>query len=316
MRRAARIAAGVLIALAVLVGGAIAWAWAPDKPLAALQPRWAPPPSTFLDVKGQQVHLRDIGPRDDPVPIVLLHGTSASLHTWEGWAASLSHDKRVISVDLPGFGLTGPNASGDYTMTSYVRFVLDTMDALKVQRATLAGNSMGGNIAWEVALAAPQRIDRLILVDAGGYPPTATSIPLGFRLARMPVVRSMLPNLLARGMIEASVRNVYGDPSRVTAELVDRYQDLTLREGNRRALVQRFEQSDWGVHSARIATLTLPTLVLWGGRDRLIPPEHARRFAHDIAGSRVVMFDELGHVPQEEDPARTVIPVRAFLGLP
>jgi pimeloyl-ACP methyl ester carboxylesterase len=316
MRRAARIAAGALIALAVLVGGTIAWAWAPDKPLAALQPRWAPPPSTFLDVKGQQVHLRDIGPRDDPVPIVLLHGTSASLHTWEGWAASLSRDKRVISVDLPGFGLTGPNASGDYTMASYVRFVLDTMDALKVPRASLAGNSMGGNIAWEVALAAPQRIDRLILVDAGGYPPSATSIPLGFRLARMPVVRSMLPNLLARGMIEASVRNVYGDPSRVTPELVDRYQDLTLREGNRRALVQRFEQSDWGVHSARIATLTLPTLVLWGGRDRLIPPEHAQRFVHDIAGSRLIVFDELGHVPQEYYPARTVIPVRAFLGLP
>ena len=117
-------------------------------------------------------------------------------------------------------------------------------------------------------------------------------------------------------MIEASVRNVYGDPSRVTPELVDRYQDLTLREGNRRALVQRFEQSDWGVHSARIATLTLPTLVLWGGRDRLIPPEHAQRFVHDIAGSRLIVFDELGHVPQEEDPARTVIPVRAFLGLP
>jgi len=316
MRRGWRIALGTLVAVGALVGAALASAWAPDRAVDSLQPRWAPPPSRFVSVDGLAVHVRDVGPREDPLPIVLLHGTSASLHTWEGWAAALSHDRRVISMDLPGFGLTGPNAAGDYHMASYVRFVLDTLDTLKVQRFVIAGNSLGGNIAWETALAAPARVDKLILVDAAGYPPTATSVPLGFRLARTPVVNRLLPHLLLRSMIDASVRNVYGDPSRVTPELVDRYEQMTLRAGNRRALVQRFEQSDFGAGAQRIASLKLPTLVLWGGRDRLIPPEHARRFVHDIAGSTLVVFDDLGHVPQEEAPARSVAAAQHFLGLP
>ncbi|HJV60214.1 MAG TPA: alpha/beta fold hydrolase [Albitalea sp.] len=316
MRRATRVAAFVLAAVLAIALAALASAWAPDRPVSALQARWAPPPSAFVDVKGLAVHVRDVGPRDDPLPIVLLHGTSASLHTWEGWAASLARDRRVISMDLPGFGLTGPNTTGDYRMAAYVRFVLDTLDVLNVRRFIVAGNSLGGNVAWETALAAPERVARLILVDAGGYPPTSTSVPLGFRLARTPVLNRMVSRLLPRRMIEASLRNVYGDPSRVTPELVDRYEELTLRAGNRRAVVQRFEQSDFGAGAARIASLKLPTLILWGGRDRLIPPEHGQRFARDIAGSTLVVFDTLGHVPQEEDPARTVAPVRRFVGLP
>ena len=119
---------------------------------------------------------------------------------------------------------------------------------------------------------------------------------------------------LPRRVIESSVRNVYGDPDKVTADLVDRYYELTLREGNRRALGERFKQSAGAAdESGRIAELKMPALILWGGRDRLIVPEDAERFHHDIAGSRVVMFDDLGHVPQEEDPAKTVAAVKAFI---
>jgi pimeloyl-ACP methyl ester carboxylesterase len=141
---------------------------APDWPVEALVARWAPPPSDFIDVEGQLVHLRDVGPRDDPEPLVLIHGTSASLHTWEGWVKALSARHRVISFDLPGFGLTGPNASGDYRGDSYARFVLDLMDQLKVQRMAVAGNSLGGEVAWRTALMAPRRVTKLILVDAAG----------------------------------------------------------------------------------------------------------------------------------------------------
>jgi pimeloyl-ACP methyl ester carboxylesterase len=123
-------------------------------------------------------------------------------------------------------------------------------------------------------------------------------------------MRSTLP----RGVIESSLRTVYGDPAKVTPELVDLYVDMTLREGNRQALFQRFEQADFGGHASRIATLKLPTLILWGGRDRLIPPDDAEHFHRDIAGSRLVVFDDLGHVPQEEDPARSVAVLDDFLG--
>jgi pimeloyl-ACP methyl ester carboxylesterase len=286
---------------------------APDWPVQALVARWAPPPSDFIDVKGQLVHLRDVGPRDDPEPLVLIHGTSASLHTWEGWVKALSARHRVISFDLPGFGLTGPNASGDYRGDSYARFVLDLMDQLKVQRMAVAGNSLGGEVAWRTALMAPQRVTKLILVDAAGPDFRSDSVPIGFLAARVPVLNRVFDWVLPRPMVVASVRNVYGDPSRVNDALVDRYYELALREGNRRALVQRLQQNQRGQDAERIRELTLPTLILWGGRDRLVPLSVGRQFEQDIAGSELVVFDELGHVPHEEDPARTVVPVQAFL---
>jgi pimeloyl-ACP methyl ester carboxylesterase len=266
-----------------------------------------------VDLDGQLVHLRDEGPRDDPLPIVLVHGTSASLHTWEGWASALRTRHRVISFDLPGFGLTGPSASGDYRGDTYARFVLRLVDELKVQRFVLAGNSLGGEVAWRTAAMAPQRVARLVLVDAGGYDFKPEHLPIGFWLARLPGVNRLVDVLTPRTLVERSVESVYGDPGKVTSELVDRYYELTLREGNRHALVQRFQQLDHGADSARIATLRMPTLILWGGRDHLVPVDSALRFHRDIPGSRLVIFDDLGHVPQEEDPRRTVSALEQFL---
>ncbi|MBE7416873.1 MAG: alpha/beta fold hydrolase [Ideonella sp.] len=311
-------AIGLLLMVSAL---ALALSRAPDRSVESLVARWAPPPSQFIDLHGQLVHLRDEGPRDDALPLVLLHGTAASLHTWEGWAAVLRAQHRVISFDLPGFGLTGPFA-GRYASWSYrgddlARFVIELLDTLKVQRFAIGGNSLGGEVAWRVAALAPDRVQRLVLVDAAGYALQPESVPLGFRLAQVPLANRLVEWLLPRGLVEDSVRNVYGNPARVTPALVDRYFELQLREGNRHALVQRFQAQALDQQSvddaiARIRALKLPTLILWGGRDRLIPPQFAQRFAHDIAGSRRVVFDALGHVPQEEDPAATTAALQAF----
>lgn len=303
----------LLVLLATLVLG-LMLAWAPDRPVQELAQQWAPPPSAFVDVKGLKVHVRDEGPRTDPVPVALIHGTSASLHTWEGWADALKQQRRVITMDLPGFGLTGPNPQNDYRDETYAQFMRDLMDTLGVQRFVIGGNSLGGDIAWQVAEKAPQRVEKLILVDAAGYPMQPQSMPIAFTIARTPVINKMMEVTLPRAMVESSVRNVYGDPSRVTPALVDRYEALTLREGNRKALVRRFVQSDFeGARSSRIKNIKQPTLILWGGRDLLIPLENAYLFERDIAGSQLTVFDDLGHVPQEEDPARTVAAVQAFL---
>lgn len=301
------------LTFALLATGWVASAWEPDRPVDALKARWAPPPSTFLALNGMDVHLRDEGPRDDPMPIVLLHGTSASLHTWDGWSAALSKHRRVIRFDLPGFGLTGPSPTGDYTIGAYSRFVLAVLDALSVKRCVLAGNSLGGEIAWATAVAAPERVSALILVDAAGHRLESVSVPIGFRAARTPVLNKLFLKLLPRRIVTSSVRNVYGDPSKVTDALVDRYFELTLREGNRASLPQRFEQAVSGANEADVKKVTAPTLILWGGRDRLIPPAHAALFAAEIAGSTLVTFPELGHVPQEEDAPATVAAVERFL---
>lgn len=305
---------GVLLMFSAL---AVPLIRAPDRAVETLVARWAPPPSDFVEVKGQLVHLRDEGPRDDPAPLVLIHGTSSSLHTWEGWVAALKSQRRVITFDLPGFGLTGPFA-GQYTPDDYrgdtlARFVIDLLDHLRLQQVVLGGNSLGGEVAWRVASLAPTRVQRLILVDASGYDFVPENMPLGFRLARLPVISRLSEHFLPRGLVEASVRSVYGDPRKVNAALVERYEEMTLREGNRRALRLRMQQLEMGEHAARIVQLKLPTLVIWGAKDQLIPPAYAERFARDIAGSRLVVFPELGHVPMEEDPVRTADLVRGFL---
>ncbi len=304
------------LVLAVLLLLALASVWAPDKPVSALTTRWAPSPSRFLGVNGMQVHVRDEGPRVDSVPIVLIHGTSASLHTWDGWAASLRGSHRVIRFDLPGFGLTGPSPDNDYSLAAYTRITLQILDSLGVSRFAIAGNSLGGEVAWHVAAATPDRVSALILVDAAGYPIVSANVPIGFRLARTPGLAWLFTRILPRGVVASSVRSVYGDPSRVTDSLVTRYYELTLREGNRASLPLRFAQAGNSADSSRIATIRVPTLIMWGGRDGLIPPDHAGRFARDIAGSRLVLFPELGHVPHEEDAAKTVAAARTFLECP
>ena len=313
MRRVIRVLLGVLLVLGLSVAGFIGLNWAPDRPVEELQARWAPAPSQFIELMGMQVHLRDEGPRDDAEPLLLLHGTSASLHTWEGWVTDLKRTRRVISVDLPGFGLTGPFPDGDYRIAHYTAFLDALLDRLQVPPVVVAGNSFGGQLAWELAVARPARVSRLILVDAAGYPRQSSSVPIGFRLAQVPALAPLMARLLPRRMIESSVQNVYGDPTRVTDELVERYYQLTLRAGNRQALVQRFQQAPAGDGQALIRQVRQPTLILWGGRDGLIAPANAERFKADIAGSRLVIFEQLGHVPQEEDPALTLPVVQGFL---
>jgi pimeloyl-ACP methyl ester carboxylesterase len=316
MNKVLKVVASIASGLVLLAVILVAASWAPDKPVASLTAQYAPPPSQFVEVEGMQVHVRDEGPRNDPEPIVLLHGTSASLHTWEGWATALKGQRRVIRFDLPGFGLTGPFPDNDYSMQHYVKFTLELLGKLDAPRVVLAGNSFGGQVAWETAATAPAHVAKLVLVDAGGYPLNSTSVPIGFRIARTPGLNKVMEFTLPRHMIEASVRNVYGDPSKVTPELVSRYYDLTLRAGNRHALAERFKQAPSGTDVEQIKTLHMPTLILWGKKDNLIPLASADRFHADIADSQEVVLDGLGHVPHEEDPAASVLVLKRFLGMP
>jgi pimeloyl-ACP methyl ester carboxylesterase len=320
MRRFMLIVCGILALLATLTGAYVAMTWAPEQTVDDLRARWAPAPSTFLNVAGMNVHVRDEGLRNDPSPIVLLHGTASSLHTWDGWAMALRSERRVIRLDLPGFGLTGPTPNRTYNVDEDVRVVLAVLDHLGIKRCVMGGNSLGGSIAWRIALAYPSRVEKLILVDSGGYPTRPASMPIAFYLAHMPVFDWMVRNTLPRFIIAQGLRSVYGDPDKVTPDLVERFWEITRREGNRRAMIDRGRQRrpaslDQPSLGHRIAELSQPTLILWGGRDRLIPADIAERFHRDIPGSKMVVFPGLGHVPQEEDPAQTMAAVGDFLGL-
>jgi pimeloyl-ACP methyl ester carboxylesterase len=280
-----------------------------DIPLETLKARWADDWSRFVDVDGMKVHLKDEGTGQ---LILLLHGTSSSLHTWDGWAESLRQNYRVLRADLPAFGLTGPSPSRDYSLAAYVRFVDALLDRQGGAPAVIAGNSLGGAIAWEYAVAHPARVRALILVDAGGYPFEGSAPPIAFRIARWPIIPSLLVQMDPRRLVEDGARRSYGDPSRLRPEVLERYIELTLRPGNRPAFLDRMRAPRVD-DSARIRDVRAPTLVLWGARDRVIPVEDAFRFARDIPGAGVKIYDDLGHVPMEEDSARTVADVERWL---
>lgn len=292
----------------------VVWAtWEPDRQLGKLVARWAPAPSAFVELDGMQVHVRDTGPRSDPAPIVLLHGMASSLHTWEGWQTALSKEHRVITVDLPGFGLTGPSPQGEYRIEAYTRFTLRLLDALGVKHVVLGGNALGGEVAWQTALLAPDRVKKLILVDSDGHQISQFSQPVAFNIASSRGLRWVSERILPRSLIESSVRNVFGDPSKVTQTIVDRYFELNLRVGNRRALFQRMDQAESGASQQRIHQIKQPTLVLWGAKDGMVPMAFADQFCAEIPRCTKNIFSELGHIPQEENPAATLVPVRAFL---
>ena len=284
-----------------------------DIPVEQLTSKWMYKTSSFVDVNGLRVHVSDEGANNSAVPIVLIHGTGASLHTWDGWVSELKNERRVIRFDLPGFGLTGPEPDNNYTIEQYTNYVVGILDSLGVSEAIIAGNSLGGYIAWATAVRYPNRVSKLVLVDASGYPYEAESVPIAFKLSQNKLAKLLLKNFIPKFVIRSSVENVFGNPALVTDNLVDRYYELTLREGNRAAIKERFVQTQPGELRKLLPKLTIPTLILWGAKDKLIPLKLGKRFEKDIPNSSLIIFDELGHVPHEEAPQITVSPVLDFI---
>jgi pimeloyl-ACP methyl ester carboxylesterase len=305
----------LLAAFAILAASTSLNACATDIPVATVEQKYVSSASQFVQLSdGVRLHMRDEGPRDAPV-IFLAHGSNASLHTWEPWVTALKGKWRVVSFDFPAHGLTGPSTSGIYDGASYVRVVDELAAHLKIERFVLAGNSMGGGVAWRYALAHPTKVAGLVLVDAAGYPRDGDGKPpLVFRLARAPFVGEVFSRLTSKGILEAQLKEVIEDDTLVTKAMVDRYYDLLMRAGNREATLARLRQApDQPDAYRQINTITAPTLVIWGENDPWIPLSDARRFATDIKGAQVITFPNTGHLPQEERATETAAAVDRFL---
>jgi pimeloyl-ACP methyl ester carboxylesterase len=297
-----------LLVVVGLLGIAIAWEWKGDLPLETLKAKWGSPPSRFVDVDGMSVHYRDEG---SGPPVLLVHGTGSNLYTWDAWAAALAPTHRVVRLDLPAFGLTGPRPDGDYRLDTYVEFLDRFASKVGLEKFALAGNSLGGAIAWRFAAAHPSEVASLVLVDPGGYPRKAKRIFV-FRLGGLPGIGPLLEHLDPRILVERTSRQVYGDPARVDPESIERSYELVLRPGNRQAFGAE-TSVPYEDRTALLRTLNVPTLVMWGDKDALIPVSDAQRFGADIPGARVRIYDGLGHVPMEEDGPRTAADARAFI---
>jgi pimeloyl-ACP methyl ester carboxylesterase len=285
-----------------------------DIPLEELKAKYAPKPSSFVSVGGMDVHFRDEGNLADSIPIVLIHGTGASLHTFEDWTAQLKNDYRIVRMDIPGYGLTGAFPDRDYSIDNYVDFLKDFLVSLKIKKCVLGGNSLGGGIAWNFAVKYPEMVDKLILIDASGYPSNSKSLPLAFQVAQTPILKNIFTFITPRFVAKASVENVFADKTKVTDILVDRYFELTRREGNRQAFIDRFEAKKDSTAYKNIKSIQQKTLVLWGEKDELIPVEKAYQFHTDLPNDTLVILKDVGHVPMEESPNESLEALISFLG--
>lgn len=306
--------AKVLAVLAAVLLAAFLIFRVPDTEPAAMRAKYGGPPSQFMTLgTGQVVHLRDEGPPDAPA-IVLLHGSNSDLHTCQPWADRLTTRYRVIRFDQRGHGLTGPAADGDYSRPAFARDVGRVADKLGLKRFVLAGNSMGGGIALEFALAHSERLAGLGLVDAGGAPRLEKARGnIGFTIARTPGVARLMGQITPRSLVERSLRQSVSNQAIVTQAAVDRYWELLRYPGNRQATMQRFSIAQQPFAPAALARLKVPTLIIWGSEDGLIPLSSGRWLARHIAGSRLEALDGIGHLPMEEAPQRTVALLEEFL---
>jgi len=283
--------------------------WHDDLPIEQVAQQYALPDSRYIHIDDMDVHCRISGKGD---PILLLHDAQSSLRTWDGWTAALSDKYQVISIDLPGFGLTGPHPRGSYSAFMYASFLDSVAGHLNLKKFHLAGNGLGAQIAWHYASESTSgKVDKLILIAAPGFEEKKSSI-VNF-LARTPVVNRALWKITPRAFIEIMLEDVYADDALVTDSLIQRHFDLLLRAGNRKAFSDRASVSDNRPPAEVVEKINVPTLILWGAEDTRISPENAYKFHHTIRGAALKIYRNTGHWPQEENPVQTAGDVRAFL---
>ncbi len=300
-------AALILVAVALVAG--VTWLWTPDRPRAALEAKYLATPGDMHTVSGVRLHVRDTGPRNAPA-IILIHGLGSSLHTWQAWADSLSTDFRVVRFDLPGSGLSEPDPAGDYSDARSLQILTALMDQLGIVRASLIGNSIGGRLAWSFAARNPDRVNKLVLISPDGF--ASPGFEYG-KAPHVPAILGVMRYVLPKAALRMNLAPAYGDKSRLSDDTLDRYYDLILAPGVRQAMMMRMEQTVLEDPEPLLRQIKAPVLLVWGEKDAMIPSTNAADYQRSLTDSTLTLLPGLGHVPQEEDPQTSIVPVKEFL---
>jgi len=280
-----------------------------DIPVETLKEKYTSEHSKFIEVDGMKVHYQRLGKGH---PFVLVHGFSGHTWNWRAWMKHLPNDFELIVMDLPGFGLTGPHPKGDYSSEMSIKFLDDFLTKIGVDTFHLAGNSMGGGIAWRYTLAHPESVKKLVLIDAGGYPKKSKETIAGFKILQYPIFHPLITKITPRAIIKESLEGTYIDQSFATEKEVDLYMDMIRREGNRKVLIDRMKVPRVD-KSGEIKKIDKPTLIMWGDKDIIIPVDNAYKFQKDIANSKLIIYENVGHLPMDEVGEQSAKDVRQFL---
>ena len=286
----------VLLTSTLLLALAAYALWAPDLAFAELQKRYSSTSNNVVNVDGMRIHYKDTGPQDAPV-LLFLHGFGSSLQTWDVWAGALERKYRVIRLDLPGFGLTGPSPSNDYSELNDVNTLTQFVDKLGVSDLSVIGHSMGGKIAWTFAAAHPDRVKALVLMAPDGFPQPEA---IGTKPYAMPAIMGLMKFCLPRYFVRKSIEPAFADTNALDDKMVSRYHDMLRAPGVRAAILERGNQTIYTDPVPRLKKIKAPTLLLWGEEDKMIPSSNATSYAGVLAQSKTVFIPKLGHLLHEE----------------
>ena len=278
-----------------------------DIPLEELKVEFKNKNSRFVEVDGIFVHYVDEG---NGIPIILLHGTGASLHTWDLWSEKLKDKYRVLRITLPGFGLSGPRSDKKYKIKDYVNLLESFVELMGIEKFYLAGNSLGGSIAWLYTSFYQKKVKKLILINSSGF--ELDEMPFVIRIARNNYLNFLIKKTSPQLLIKKSLKEVFYDDNLISKSITDRYYKLNLREGNRQAFIDR-ALVNYTDCTPRLKKIKSPTLILWGKNDEWINVKYAKKFKTMIKESRLSIMNETGHIPMEERPFESLEIVMDFL---
>ena len=298
-----------IVLLSILLLAAILL-YRPDLSVDTLEESYLLPSSHWMEWEGMNVHysIEGSGP-----PLVLIHGTFSSLHTWDECANQLQIDFTIIRMDLQGFGLSGPHPNHDYSPEAYSRLVVALLDHLRIPKCYIAGNSLGGLVAWNAAVNFPERVDKLILLNSSGIPKVDRDRPWIFDLASDETFGQVLSKFTPRFLFKMNMEQVYFDKSKMTDKVIDRYYYLLRRVGNREAFIIKSGRNYPLPPANLLSEISIPTLILWGKHDQWIPHTDAFVFDKLIPNSKVIIYENAGHVPMEEIPSESALDAKNFL---
>jgi len=311
MRWVSRILRGLLVIVA-LIGAllAIGVMVYRDTPAEEVEAKWAKPPSQFVEVDGVRMHYRDEG--EGPV-VVLLHANYSSLFMWEPWVAALRDRYRVIRLDLPAHGLTGPEPSGNYTLERIQQLFEKFVDEKGLERFTVVGTSIGGTVAMRYTADHPERIERLVLISPGSLEPRVRGRTTP---ANVPRAADLLGYILPKSFTRFMLTNDYGDPQRVSDVVVDEWYEMWMREGNRLAMLNLLRQYVSGGVEDKIRAVSVPVLLIWGEKNKRVPLALAYETKNLLVNSpevRLEVLPGIGHMLVQEAPEASSKLIRRYL---
>ena len=284
--------------------------WTPDKSKADLEKIYGSPKTAYVSALGVKLYYQDTGPSKNAIPILFLHGFGSSLQTWDNWSEALSDEYRVISVDLPGFGLTGEDPSGIYTDQRSVEVLEAFLKELQIPKVVLVGNSMGGKFAWQFAARHPDQVAKLVLISPDGY--ASPGIEYG-KKTEVPAIAELYRYFFSKTFLAMNLEPAYANPKTLNDVLVNRYYDLMLAPGVRGAILARMQQTVLQDPVPSLASIQVPTLLIWGEKDAFIPIANSNDYLKVMPNAKRVSLPNIGHLPQEEQPAIGLAALKEFL---